>query len=122
MEYVTSMIHKNMQKKYMMLMIGIMLIAMLFFFIILGEDAATSMLAGPMILVMVLMIAFYLLAMLILMKPKKGHHIHKMICVKCGKELSPGNLICPFCGHENDMDDFHEKHMRSDTKKNPKKR
>ncbi len=116
------MIHKNMTKKYLVLMIGIMLIAMLSFFIFLGESAAGSMLVGPMILVMVLMIAFYLLAMLILMKPKKGHRHHRMNCAKCGKELSQGNLICPSCGYENKMSDFHGKHMGSNNKKNHKER
>jgi rRNA maturation endonuclease Nob1 len=110
------MIHKNMGKKYAFLMIGIMLIVMVSLFMILGESAAGAMVTGYMILFMVAMMGIYFLAMFLLMKSKKGGHHHKMKCVKCGEELSPGNLICPSCGHENKMNDFHGKHMSSDNR------
>jgi hypothetical protein len=97
-------------------MIGIMLIAMISLFIFLGESTTWSMLVGPMLLIMVLMIAFYLLAMLILMKPKKKHHVHIMSCENCGKSLPHGILICPNCGHENRMSDFHKRVMERDKK------
>ena len=104
------MIHKNMGKKYAVLMIGIMLVVMIPLFMILGESAAGGMVTGLMVLIMAAIMGVYFLVMFVLMKPKKGHH-HKMNCVNCGKELSPGELKCPSCGHENKMSDFHGKHM-----------
>jgi Ca2+/H+ antiporter len=97
------MIHKNMRKKYMVLMIGIMLFAMVILFMILGESAASAMVTGFMVLIMIVMIGIYLLAMFVLMKPKKGHHIHKMTCENCGKPIMHGDVICPSCGYENKM-------------------
>ena len=117
-----KLIHKNMRKKYMLLMISIMLIAMVFLFMILGESAASAMVTGFMVLIMIVMIGIYLLAMFVLMKPKKGQHIHKMGCANCGKNLPPGTLICPSCGYENKMNDYHEKHMRPSNKENLKNR
>jgi hypothetical protein len=111
-----------MARKYIILMIGIMLIAMLSLFIFLGESTATSMLAGPMILIMVLMIAFYLLAMLMIMRPKKKYHVRLMTCNNCGKILPQDTIICPSCGYENKMKDLHKKHMISNSRKNPKER
>jgi rRNA maturation endonuclease Nob1 len=101
------MIHKNMGKKYIILMIGIMLIVMVSLFMILGESAAGSMVTGYMILFMAAMMGIYFLAMFFLMKSKKGGHHHKMNCIKCGNEISPANLICPNCGYENTMEDLH---------------
>lgn len=101
------MIHKNMGKKYMILMIGIMLIVMVSLFMILGESAAGSMVTGYMILFMAAMMCIYFLAMFLLMRSKEEHHHHRMNCVECGKELPPGNLVCPNCGHENKMEDMH---------------
>jgi predicted RNA-binding Zn-ribbon protein involved in translation (DUF1610 family) len=101
------MIHKNMGKKYMILMVGIMLIVMVSLFVILGENVVGSMVTGYMVLFMGVMLGVYIFVMFILMKPKKGHHHHKMNCVECGEKLSSGNLVCPSCGHENKMEDLH---------------
>ncbi len=100
------MIHKNMGRKYMILMIGVMLIVMVFLFMILGESAAGSMVTGYMIVFMGVMLGVYLLTMFILMRSRKGHHHHRMNCVKCGSELVPGNLTCPKCGYENSMSEI----------------
>jgi hypothetical protein len=97
------MIHKKMKKKYMFLMIGIMLIAMVFLFMILGESTASAMITGPMILIMVVMVGIYLLVMFVLMKPKKGHIVHKRSCINCRKPILHGDVICPSCGYENNI-------------------
>ncbi len=97
------MIHKNMRKKYMVLMIGIMLIVMVILFMILGESTTSAMVTGFMVLIMIVMIGIYLLAMFVLMKPKKGHIVHKRTCENCGKLIMHGDVICPYCGYENEM-------------------
>jgi hypothetical protein len=110
------MIHKNMGRKYMILMVGIMLIVMVSLFMILGESAAGSMVTGYMIIFMGVMLGVYLLAMILLMRSRNGRHHHKMKCVKCGEELNPGNLVCPNCGYENTMSDLHQKIMGDENK------
>ena len=92
-----------MRKKYLILMIGIMLIAMVFLFMILGESAASAMVTGFMVLIMIVMVGIYLLAMFFLMKPKKGHLVHKRTCENCGKPIMHGDVICSSCGYENKM-------------------
>jgi hypothetical protein len=67
-----------MKKKFLILMIGIMLIAMPFLFMILGENTASAMIASTMILIMAIMVGIYLLAMFFLMKNKKGSDMHHM--------------------------------------------
>ncbi len=103
------MIHKNIGRKYMILMIGTMLIVMVSLYMILGENVAGSMVTGYMILFMGIMLGAYLLAMFLLVRTKKNHQHHMINCVKCGTELLPGNLICPECGYEKSMRDLHEK-------------
>jgi hypothetical protein len=102
-----------MGKKYVILMIGIMLVVMVSLFMVLGYGAANAMVTGYMILIMGAIMAISLLVMFVLMKSKKGHHHHKMNCVKCGEGLPPGSLICPSCGYENKMVNHIQKRMGS---------